>query len=227
MTLSGIDHILLDLDNTVYPASSPLQDEIGRRMTDYVARLLAVSEEDALRIRRRYLRRYGTTLAGLLAGNHRVDVDRYLKACHPERVESFLEKDPLLRESLEAVSPPLSILTNSPIEHAGRVLRCLGIEDLFENVFDIRFNRFQGKPSPAVFDRVLTHLSLEPSAVLFVDDFPVHLISYRGMGGLVLLVDEVGKHADCGLPSIRYIRELPDYLSRPALFPGCRAVRSE
>jgi putative hydrolase of the HAD superfamily len=210
--ISRLRHILLDLDNTVYPASSPLQVEIGRRMTGYVSKIFGVSSEQALAIRQDYLRRYGTTLSGLIRQQGFRDVEDYLKACHPEDVGAFLQRDPALREALSSISLPLSILTNSPAEHADRVLEFLGVRDLFRQVFDIRFNGFEGKPAKSVFQRVLNALSAAPAETLFVDDMPRHLSSFRGMGGKVLLVDEGGSQEHDGIPTIRKLMDLPAYL---------------
>jgi len=221
----GVRHILLDLDNTVYPASSRLQEEIGRRMTAYVSRLMGIAAEEAQEIRRSFLHRYGTTLAGLLAEGKIEDPDPYLEACHPKGVQDYLKKDPALRESLLNVRVPMAILTNSPIEHARRVLGHLEIADLFVEVFDIRFNRFQGKPAPEAYRRVLRHLDLEPPEVLFVDDLPKHLLAFREMGGSVLLVDESGKHTDGELPTIRSLQELPGELSLRRARRGSEAPR--
>jgi putative hydrolase of the HAD superfamily len=208
-----LKHILLDLDNTVYPASSPLEAEIGRRMTEYVSRYLDVSIEKALEVRRKYLNRYGTTLSGLIHERGFQEVEDYLRACHPEDVEAFLQKDPALKETLNSISLPLSILTNSPMEHARRVLDFLDVSGLFQHVFDIRYNGFQAKPSQAVFRRVLNTLSAEPRETLFVDDMVRHLVSFRDMGGNVLLVDEAGTQSCDGIPAIQKLMELPTFLS--------------
>lgn len=208
-----IHYILLDLDNTLYPASSELQDEISRRMTRYVAEFLHITQEDALKKRREYLARYGTTLSGLVKDNHLEDVETYLECCHPEKIERFLKKDPALKKTLSSLPVPLSILTNSPIEHACRVLDFLEIRNLFMHIFDIRFNRFIGKPSKLFFRRVLEIISRKAEEVLFIDDLVGHLVSFKEMGGNVLLVDERGESSGAGIPSIRSLMELPEVLS--------------
>jgi putative hydrolase of the HAD superfamily len=208
-----IHYILLDLDNTLYPASAGLQSEIGRRMTRYVAELLHITQEDAQKKRREYLVRHGTTLSGLVKDNHLEDVEAYLECCHPEKIEQFLKKDPALKETLSSLSVPLSILTNSPIEHACRVLEFLEIRNLFEHIFDIRFNRFIGKPSKYFFRRVLEIISKQAEEVLFIDDMVGHLVSFQELGGNVLLVDEREESSAAGIPSIRGLNELPEVLS--------------
>lgn len=55
---------VFDLDNTLYPPSARLFDQIERRMTDWVMTELRVVREEADRLRRHYWSTYGTTLAG-------------------------------------------------------------------------------------------------------------------------------------------------------------------
>ena len=46
----GLREWVFDLDNTLYPARD-LYDEIGERMTAFIARKLSLSSEDALAVR--------------------------------------------------------------------------------------------------------------------------------------------------------------------------------
>ena len=78
---------------------------------------------------------------------------------------------------------PTSIFTNAISEHAERVLAFYGIRDLFERVFDLRFNGYRGKPDPEAYRRVLAAVDRSRPEVLFVDDYPVYLEPFRAMGG--------------------------------------------
>ena len=57
---------VFDLDNTLYPPSARLFDQIEQRMTDYVMQSLGVARDRADQLRRQYWHTYGTTLAGLM-----------------------------------------------------------------------------------------------------------------------------------------------------------------
>jgi putative hydrolase of the HAD superfamily len=214
----ALRHLLVDLDDTLYPASSGLREEIVRRMNAFVARFLETDEETAAGIRRDLSRRYGTTLSGLIQQFRYTSPDEYLRYTHPAEVERFLSRDPGLRPALEKVRLPMSILTNSPMEHAERILRFLGISDLFVKVYDIRFNDLQGKPHTSLYTRVLHDLALEAPEVLLIDNRLDYLLGFRKIGGRVLLVEEgecIAEPAgdlDGELPCIRSIRQLPDYL---------------
>jgi putative hydrolase of the HAD superfamily len=57
---------VFDLDNTLYPPSARLFDQIEVRMTAWVMRELNVDRAEADRLRRHYWETHGTTLAGLM-----------------------------------------------------------------------------------------------------------------------------------------------------------------
>jgi len=206
-----VDFILVDLDDTVYPTSSGLLKEIGRRMTLFLSQKLGLPEEQALQLRQSYSRDYGTTLAGLIAFHQLEHPDEFLEFVHPKDVSPFLKKDPELIGALSSLSIPLAILTNSPMEHAKRILAYLEVDELFDPIFDLRYNGFQGKPSKQVYLRVLGELGREASRVLLVDDHLSNLVPLKDLGGQVLLVDEKGNQSS-DVPVIRYLKELPSFL---------------
>ena len=208
-------YLLLDLDKTVYPASSTLGREIDDRMTGYVARALGVSTEEAHEMRTVNFPRFGSTIRWLMEAHGLEDPEAFLLPTHPEDVAPFLVPDAGVRAALEAIPLPKSILTNAISEHAERVLAFYGIRDLFERVFDLRFNGYRGKPDPEAYRRTLAALGRAPAEVLFVDDYPVYLEPFRAMGGQVLLVSPNGRNH--GLPRIGSIQDLPAYPERSDL----------
>lgn len=211
----ALRYLLLDLDKTVYPASSTLGREIDDRMTGYVAHALGVSVEEAHELRKRNFPRFGSTIRWLMEEHGLDDPESFLLPTHPEDVSPFLIPDPAVRSALEAIPLRKSILTNAISEHAERVLAFYGIRDLFDRVFDLRFNGYRGKPDPDAYRTVLAALGRNPEEVLFVDDYPAYLEPFRAMGGQVLLVSPDGE--DHGLPRIGSILELPAYVERSDL----------
>jgi putative hydrolase of the HAD superfamily len=211
-------HLLVDLDDTLYPASSGLREEIVRRMNEFVARFLETDPTTAAEIRQDLSRRYGTTLSGLIQQFRYTAPDEYLRYTHPVEVEQFLHKDPGLRPALERVRLPMSVLTNSPMEHARRILGFLEISDLFVKIYDIRFNNLQGKPHTSLYTRVLHDVGLGAPEVLLIDNRVDYLLGFQKIGGKVLLVEEgecsevPGPNRGGEMPCIRSIHQLPDFL---------------
>ena len=75
--LGGIETWIFDLDNTLYPASCRLFDQIHANMTRFIAERLDLSPESALALQKTYFREHGTTLRGLMTVD-RIDPDDFL-----------------------------------------------------------------------------------------------------------------------------------------------------
>jgi putative hydrolase of the HAD superfamily len=204
--------LLLDLDNTVYPESRGLDRDITRRMNEYVAAYLGISVAGAHDLRRERARKYGTTLEWLTVEQGFTDPESFFAAVHPEGEEASLERDEALAAVLDAVELPKAILTNSPSEHARRILRKLGISDRFSAIYDIRFNSLRGKPHAEAYARACEASGASPEETLFVDDMPRYVRGFLEIGGRGLLLDESGRFAKEGMESIRSLGELPAYL---------------
>jgi len=183
-------------------------------MTEYVSEFLTLDPEKALSLRRELTRKYGTTLKGLLVEYNLAAADEYLEYCHPTEMDKYLSRDPELAQVLTALDMPKSILTNSPLEHAERVLDYLQVRNYFEHIFDVRFNNLSGKPDPEVYRKTLSVLKRDPEEVLFIDDRLDYLLPFQLMGGQVLLVSANGREEAQShrVPVIGNIKELPDFL---------------
>jgi putative hydrolase of the HAD superfamily len=187
-------------------------------MTAFVAEYLGLPEAKAVEIRRGLSLRYGTTLTGLMREHGLEDPERYLAYTHDVDVERILPRDPQLAPALRAIPLPKSVLTNSPLEHAMRVLEHLQVLGLFERIFDIRFNGLAGKPDSAVYPRVLEELGRRSEEVLLIDNRLDYLQAFRALGGRALLISE---RSGCGsapaaqpgeVPCLRDVKELAAFL---------------
>jgi putative hydrolase of the HAD superfamily len=200
-----IAHILFDLDNTLYPASTGFEDRTIGLMIEFAAEHLGLSLPETRALRAANYPKYGTTFEWLKREHGLIDAEGYFARVHPEGEESILSPDPVLRELLSSDPLPKSIFSNSPREHVDRVLKRLGLSGLFEAVYDIRFFEFRGKPAPEAYTRVSSLLGLPADSVAFFDDSPRAVRAFQEMGGHACLVDESGAHADSGLASLASI----------------------
>lgn len=209
-------YLLFDLDETLYPSSCGLMQELSVRMTAFVTEFLGVGETEATRIRRHLRLKYGTTLTGLMREYGLAVAEQYLAYTHDVPLERFLAKDPQLAAALASLRLPKSVLTNSPKEHAERVLDRLGVREEFEHIFDLRFNELAGKPDAAVYTRVLAVLARPAPEVLLIDNHLDYLEPFLALGGQVLLINEPGcalQELPPGVPCLRDIKELPAFLA--------------
>ncbi|MFO7741240.1 MAG: pyrimidine 5'-nucleotidase [Anaerolineae bacterium] len=190
---TAFEFIIFDLDNTLYPPTSGVMAEIGRRIQVWMCDELDLSWEEAAELRRQYLRRYGTTMGGLMA-EHDVDVARYLHFVHDIPIEDYLEPNPALAEMLAGIQLRKVVYTNATSEHGRRVLQALGVDEQFERVIGIREVGLRNKLRPEAYERMLALLGAEGGACIMVEDSPPNLRPAKVLEMTTILIDaEEGK----------------------------------
>ncbi len=206
---------VFDLDNTLYPKDVGLWRVIDSRIEEYVKRVLGTDIETARSVRKGFLRVYGTTLRGLVF-NHGVDPEDYLSYVHDVPVEEMLSRDEELRMILDSIPGERYVFTNASRDYAERVLKALGIEDCFSEVFDIFFMDHMAKPGIYPFRKLLAWLSREPAEVVFLDDHPDNVRTATDMGFITVLVGSASGDgcARYAIPSVKKLPDLLDFLLR-------------
>jgi len=207
-----ITTLLFDLDNTLYSPEYGLEDEVVARMNEFVQQVLKKSLEECKRIRSERLPLYGTTLEWLMAEHGVTDYEAYFRFVHPDGEEAKLKPDPALKEFLQSIPLPKFILTNAPMEHADRILAKLELSQVFDGIYDIRFNMLRGKPHQEAYERVCADMHASIDEVLFIDDIPRYVDGFTKLGGKGLLIDQTGKHKHYPYEKIGKIEELVNYI---------------
>ena len=207
-----IKYLLFDLDNTLYSSSWGLEEDVSRRIWEFVAAYLGLSPQEARRQRMAMVQQYGTCLEWLIGEKGFADCEAYLAAVHPEGEADTLPPDEKLRAFLAGIPIPKAILTNAPREHADLILGKLGISDLFTHVFDVRQFGYRGKPRRDVFEEALANLGVSAGEALFIDDNPAYVEGFIAIGGKALLFDENSIHHNCPAPRIRELGELTQHI---------------
>src|ERR1700757_5508625 len=118
--LMGIETWIFDLDNTLYPASCRLFNQIHERMTGFIVERLDLSPEAALALQKTYFREHGTTLRGLMTVD-RIDPAECLAFVHEVDL-SCVPRNPVLVEALSALPGRKIVHTNGSRRHAERLL---------------------------------------------------------------------------------------------------------
>ena len=142
-------------------------------MTKYISKKLNVDLKKAKELQTNYFYKYNTSLNGLMI-HHDIPPKEFLKYVHDIDL-SFMKKDVVLRAELEKLDMRKLIFTNGSTDHAKNVLSHLGIDDLFENIFDITDAEYQPKPEPKAFDLMTKKFDLEPSETIYVEDIAKNL----------------------------------------------------
>ena len=172
MPRAHFDHVttwVFDLDHTLYPPHMALFDQINVKMTAYVMEALGVDRAEADRLRHRYWREHGTTLAGLM-DLHGVDPGPYLEEVH-EIDFSVLSPDPALAARIRALPGRRIIYTNGTAPYAEKVIAARGLAGLFDAIYGVEHAGLRPKPERRAFEAVFARDGLDPTrAAMFEDD---------------------------------------------------------
>lgn len=201
----GVQAWIFDLDNTLYPAPI-LYDEIGERMTGYIARALSVAADEALRLREAYFHRYGATIVGLVR-HHGVDARDFLRDVH-EADHSVLAVDVELRALIQQLPGRRIVFTNGGGGHPERVLDSLGLSACFDAIFDIEAAQLAPKPQRESYERLVEAFGLSPSASVLIEDTLRNLEPAHEMGFFTALVGAVHPdprppYVNCWAPDVK------------------------
>ena len=185
----SFDHVeswIFDLDNTLYPAGSPLWPQIDARITAFVAGLFGIDGMSARALQKYYYQRYGTTLRGLMI-EHDLDPAIFLDFAH-DIDRSTLAADEALANAIAALPGRRFILTSGSHGHAMKTTAHLKIDHLFDGVFDIAAGDFIPKPDERTYLRFLEHFSIEPAKAAMFEDISRNLEVPHRLGMTTVLV---------------------------------------
>ena len=181
-----VDTWIFDLDNTLYPHHLNLWQQVDERIRNYIVDYLKISHDEAFRLQKDYYRRYGTTMRGLME-EHGLEPDEFLEIVH-QIDHSPLQPDPALGAAIARLSGRKFILTNGTRHHADAVMRRLGIEQHFDDVFDIIAAELEPKPRPAVYERFLARHKVDPKVAAIFEDLARNLEVPHALGMTTVLV---------------------------------------
>ena len=166
--LKKIKYWLFDLDNTLYSGDTKVFDQVDKKMSKFISEKLKVSEEEAKKIQKNYFHEYNTTLNGMIK-NHDIDANEFLEFVHDVNLD-FLKKDEFLGNQINKLNGKKIIFTNGSKAHAANVTGKIGIDKLFDGVFDIVDSDFYPKPSMEPYKKIIENYNIEPEYCIFFED---------------------------------------------------------
>jgi putative hydrolase of the HAD superfamily len=193
MRLDHIETWVFDLDNTLYPASCRLFDQVDRNMGAFICEFLKLDPVEARALQKRYLKEFGTTLRGLMI-NHECPPERFLEAAHAIDY-SAVQPDPRLDAALERLPGRKLIFTNGSVEHAERVMDRLQVGRHFSGIFDIVAAGYLPKPNLAAYEGLIRTHALEPRRAAIIEDLARNLVPAATLGMTTVLVKADGEWA--------------------------------
>ncbi len=183
---------VFDLDNTLYPTSIRLFDQIETRMSDYIVRTLGLNADEAQALRTRYWHSYGTTLAGLMR-EHGHDPEPYLAEVHQIDL-SGVPPAPALSAAIGRLPGRKVVFTNGSREHARRVTKAAGLDGAFDALYGFEDAAYVPKPEAAAFAAVFALDRLEPARAAMFEDDQRNLAVPHGLGMRTVLVGPPASH---------------------------------
>jgi len=188
--MKNIKNILFDCDGVLYQDLEAVFGQVSKKMTEYISSKLNVNLIKAKELQTNYFHKYNTSLNGLMI-HHDIPPEEFLKYVHDIDL-SFMKKDKLLREELEKLNIKKFVFTNGSKEHVKNITEHLGIEDLFDGIFDIVDAEFHPKPEAKAFDLMVKKFNIEPKETIYIEDIAKNLsiAKERGSTTVWLMNDE-------------------------------------
>jgi putative hydrolase of the HAD superfamily len=149
-------------------------------MTEYISKNLNLDLKKAKELQTNYFHKYNTSLNGLLI-HHDVKAEEFLEYVHDIDLE-FMEKDLVLREELLKLNAKKFVFTNGSHDHVKNITKCLGIDDLFDGVFDITDCNFIPKPSLDPYKILIKKFNINPTESIFIEDIAINLEPAKKLG---------------------------------------------
>ena len=178
--LQNIKFWIFDLDNTLYSGKTKVFEQVDKRMSAYISKKLNVSVEEAKKIQKNYFHEYNTTLNGMIK-NHEINANEFLEFVHDIDID-FLKKDFKLAEEINKLEGKKIIFTNGSRKHALNVTTKIGIDHLFDDVFDIVDSEFVPKPAIQPYRKLVKKHKIDPNLCVFVEDIARNLKPAYEMG---------------------------------------------
>lgn len=189
----GVTTWVFDLDNTLYPPSARLFDQISDRMTEWMTANLSVSRGEANLLRQHYWQAHGTTLAGLMA-EHGTEPVAFLDHVHDIDLTG-LAADPTLAARIRALPGRRIVFTNADTRYAARVLAARGLAGLFDAAYGVEETGFLPKPRPEAYAKVIAVDGFDPTRAAMFEDDPRNLAEPHALGMRTVHIAELAEPA--------------------------------
>ena len=171
---------IFDLDNTLYSGETRVFEQVDKRMSKYISEKLNVSILEAKEIQKNYFYKYNTTLNGMMK-NHKIEANEFLEFVHDIDID-FLKKDMPLGEELRKLEGKKIIFTNGSKKHALNVTQRIGIDQYFDDIFDIVDCNFIPKPKMKPYIKLVEKHKIDPNLCVLIEDIARNLKPAYEMG---------------------------------------------
>ena len=177
---NSIKYWLFDLDNTLYSGQTKVFEQVDKKMSKYISEKLDIGIEKAKEIQKNYFYQYNTTLNGMIK-NHKIDPEEFLEFVHDVDI-SFLQKDHKLATEIKKLNGKKIIFTNGSRKHAINITQRIGVDQYFDDIFDIVDSEFIPKPAIEPYKKLVKKHKIDPNLCVFIEDIARNLKPAYEMG---------------------------------------------
>ena len=206
---------IFDLDNTLYSGKTKVFEQVDKKMSKFISQKLNVSVEEAKKIQKNYFHEYNTTLNGMIK-NHKINANEFLEFVHDINID-FLQKDPKLAKEIEMLEGIKIIFTNGSRKHALNVTKRLGVDQLFDDIFDIVDSDFIPKPLIEPYKKLVKKHKIDPKLCVLVEDIARNLKPAYEMGMKTVWIENdepwASKFSDSNFVNYK-TNNLPEFLRK-------------
>jgi putative hydrolase of the HAD superfamily len=181
-----VDTWVFDLDDTLYPRSIGLHDQMKRRVVLFIADQMKIDHAAAEAVHLDYYQRYGATLHGLI-DLHGIAPRAFLDFIHDIDL-SVLGRNEGLIAALRALPGRRIVFTNASRSHAVAALEAMGMSGLFDAIASIEDSDFLGKPHLSAFSGFLDAHGVNPRTSAMFEDRAGNLVVPHELGMKTVLV---------------------------------------
>ncbi|KAI9228735.1 MAG: HAD-like domain-containing protein [Piptocephalis tieghemiana] len=210
-----------DIDNCLYEDSATDMFKLMRERIYSYAHKAGIHDDrqEVERLCQRYYLDYGLAVRGLLQ-HHDIDpVDYDKKVDGTLPLEEVLKEDPALRDMLLRCRIRRWAFTNAGLNHAQRVLKILGVADLFEGITycDYSVPDFPCKPEERAYAKAIREAGITKETPCYlVDDSPKNIDAAKALGWTAVHVnstrDSMNDPRTHGHYQISKVTDLPNVL---------------
>ncbi|OJD19832.1 pyrimidine 5'-nucleotidase [Emergomyces pasteurianus Ep9510] len=212
-----------DVDNcyysTKYQSGNRIHDLMQDLIDDFFTKHLSLDPQDAIMLHQKYYREYGLAIEGLTR-HHKINpLEFNSKVDDALPLDSILKPDPQLLSFLQDFDTSkvkLWLFTNAYSTHAQRVVKLLGVQDLFEGLTfcDYAAPKLVCKPEAAMFEKAEREAGATVArGCFFVDDSALNCRSAQARGWETVHFVEphiAPPEAPASKYQIRHLEELRD-----------------
>jgi putative hydrolase of the HAD superfamily len=179
---------VFDLDNTLYPASCKLFDQIDVKMGEFVSKLMNVPYAEAKALQKQLYYKHGTTLRGLMQ-DHGLKPEGFLDYVHNIDY-SPIAANPALATELQKLPGRKLVFTAGTVAHATRAMDRLGITHLFDDIFDIIHADYVPKPQRPPYEEFVRRHNVDPKRAAMFEDIARNLEVPHALGMVTVLIND-------------------------------------